>query len=573
MKKRNAYIIASLAGLLYGVLIIFLSRLIVQNLSGLFTGIAPIAGIGETEYIAQVLGQMKTARIVSPWIAVLLIGIAAGALFLFLIRRCKRKILIACCVWIPLAIPLTAAVLLCSEINGIRPVAFFTPPPATPVYQTQTYASDGDSWYFGFGRRKILPDENSTQPLYIAGYNSGVEITDVLDYCEARALWLDTGKEGILLIGVDCVALDSGTVAQIRKNLSDIPNCTAINVYATHTHAGIDSLGLWGPTAINGKNDAYMASLIQAATEAGQEAAANRTAGALYFSQVETENMYRDSRDPQVFDANLYQLRFAANEGSYGLRLFFYGAHAESLRGDNTLLSRDFPGLLCDNITAATGDNAMFFPGAIGGLIMTKVFTEPDFDAVLNLQITAAKLVKYALSIEKEAEQEIPPNLAWGRRKFLVPMDNTGFLLYKALGILNNKPVAADSATGFGVETELAVLMLGDIAVTLIPGEIFPELVYGGAYGDANPANENPVPLCQIAEQYSVGKLLVVGLSNDEIGYIVPPSDFLVNAQMPYLERITDDKGEDHYEETNSVGPACADRIAETLEAILKDLP
>ena len=58
-----------------------------------------------------------------------------------------------------------------------------------------------------------------------------------------------------------------------------------------------------------------------------------------------------------------------------------------------------------------------------------------------------------------------------------------------------------------------------------------------------------------------------MGLSNDEIDYIVSPSDFLVNEKLPYLERITDYKGEDPYEETNSIGPKCADVIASAFQA------
>ena len=66
--------------------------------------------------------------------------------------------------------------------------------------------------------------------------------------------------------------------------------------------------------------------------------------------------------------------------------------------------------------------------------------------------------------------------------------------------------------------------------------------------------------------------MLVVGLCNDELGYIVPPSDFLVNPGAPYIERIRDARGEDHYEETNSVGPACAKCIADAFESALKKL-
>lgn len=469
-------------------------------------------------------------------------------------------------------IPLMLGVVCLTEINGVSLVNFRMKISKTPKYQAETYVSEGDNWNFGFGRQQIIPDTNSMQPLYIAGYNNGLELAGVLDYCEARALWLDTGEEGILLIGIDCVALDSNTVQKIRNALADLPNCAAVNVYATHTHAGVDTLGMWGPVGIDGKNDAYMENLIRAAEDAGREAVANRTVGELYFGQVKTEEMYRDSREPQVYDENLYQLRFEANDSGDGLRLYFYGAHAESLRGSNRLLSRDFPGMLCDKVTEATGDNTMFFPGAIGGLIMTKEFVNTDINSVKNMEITADRLITYALSISKEMEKKLTPKLTFSRTKCVIPMDNIAFLLYKFLGILNNKLVRMDSAAGYGVETELAVLMLDDLAVTLLPGEIFPELVLGGEFGDASLENQNPEPLCQIAAKYGIEKMLVVGLVNDEIGYIVPPSDFLLNPDKPYLEMTMDYKGENHYEETNSTGLKCACIIADTFEIVVKEI-
>jgi hypothetical protein len=205
----------------------------------------------------------------------------------------------------------------------------------------------------------------------------------------------------------------------------------------------------------------------------------------------------------------------------------------------------------------------MFFPGAIGGLIMTKEFVyNTGRQALRNLTITAEKLVDYAMQITPASERQLPARLSVSGTVFTVPMDNPAFMLYKFLGILDNTAVKAESATGYGVKTELSLVMLGDVALALIPGEIFPELVYGGEYGDANPDGVNPKPLRDIAAEYGIENLLIVGLANDEIGYIVPPSDFLINETLPYLERIRDYKGEDHYEETNSVGPMAADVIA-----------
>lgn len=249
--------------------------------------------------------------------------------------------------------------------------------------------------------------------------------------------------------------------------------------------------------------------------------------------------------------------------------MYFYGAHAESLRGDNIRLSRDFPGKLCDQVAEATGDNTMFCPGAIGGLIMTDEFVDTSWYSLENMEMTADKLTEYALSITKASEEELMPAILHNNTKCAVPMDNIAFWLYKFLGILGNKAIPADSATGYGVETEMSVLMLDDLAVTFILGEIFPELVFGTEYGDANPENDNPKSLCQIAKEYGIENMLIAGLANDEIGYIVSPSDFLLNEEMPYLERTMDYKGEDHYEETNSIGPECANVIAETFERLV----
>ena len=313
-----------------------------------------------------------------------------------------------------------------------------------------------------------------------------------------------------------------------------------------------------------------MKALVEAACEAGRDAAADARPGRLFYGKAETKGMYRDSRYPTVYDENLYQLRFEAPDGGSGLRMLFYGAHAESLRGDNTRLSRDYPGLLCDGVTEATGDRTMFFPGAIGGLIMTREFVPASTRAVENLRVTAEKLVSYALSIAPEGEMEIPPEMTESRQVFTVPLDNPVFLTYRTLGILGNRFEPCDSATGQGAVTELTLIRLKGVTIAMLPGELFPELVTGEAYGDANPEGVNPRPLRDIADEYGLGQLLIIGLCNDELGYIVPPSDFLVNEKAPYLSRVVDRRGEDHYEETNSVGPLCAVCLAEAFERAAK---
>lgn len=571
MKKRLRSLRLFLPGAVYGLLLILLTWCLITGAAGLAAFAGKVLQLEVAQDVVQALRQLKDAHIQLPWVVIVVMG-ALSALLSRLLRRCRRKALISSCIAVALALPLTLMVLAFTTINGICPANVLLATGQGREYPAQTYASSGETWYFGFGSRRIFPPQDSDQPLYIAGYRNGVEISGVLDICQARAAWLDAGGEGVLLIGVDCVALDSGTVETIRQRLADVPNCSAIHVYATHTHAGIDTLGLWGPVGINGKNEDYMEALRCAAEEAAREAAEGRKPGTLSFSQAAAGDLCHDSRQPLVFDENIYQLSFAAADGSPGLRMLLYGAHAESLRGANTLLSRDFPGLLCDAVTHATGDNTMFFPGAVGGLIMTKELTDVSRFAVGNMTRTAAQLTDRVLSIGADQQQTLSPQLVWSNQRFTIPMDNPVFWLYKLLGILGSHIVPGDSASGYMVETELTVLMLDDVALALLPGEIFPELVLGGSYGSASPQQGNPEPLAQIAASFGVERLLVVGLADDEVGYIVPPSDFLVNPQWPYFDKVVDSTGENHYEETNSVGPQCAARVAQAFTAALRAL-
>lgn len=431
-------------------------------------------------------------------------------------------------------------------------------------------------WYMGFGSA-VVSHDGLEGPFYIAGYDMGREFTDIYDEMRASAVWMDIGGEGVLLIGVDCVGLGHDRIEEIRTALSPFcldTGCASVNVYSTHSHAGIDTLGLWGELAKDGKNEAFMDRLTEACVTAANLAYADRRAGKLTYGSTPTDMQY-DSREPEVYDDNLYQLRFEPHDGTAGIRMVSYAAHAESLRGANTALSRDFPGVMSDLLLAETGERMLYMPGAIGGLIMTKEIRKDGvFDAHYALTETGERMYAYLKKIGDE--REIEPVLRIARTEFEIPMDNTLYLYYRFLGILGNETrESKESETGYNLVTELSVLQMGDITIAMIPGELFPELVTGqylpmaGARPPMNPDAENPEPLASIAERYGAENLLILGLANDEIGYIVTPNDFIVHEETPYLTAIDPVDGENHYEETNSVGVHAAHCIAEAFEEAL----
>ena len=120
--------------------------------------------------------------------------------------------------------------------------------------------------------------------------------------------------------------------------------------------------------------------------------------------------------------------------------------------------------------------------------------------------------------------------------------------------------------------------------IIFIPGEIFPELVYGGMLeggtGDyyKDPHNPDAAPvdlLVDIAE--ATGRdygdnyedLLVFGQANDMIGYIISPNDWLLNPTLPYISEYPQGDWRHHYEETTSAGPDTAYVVADAFEELI----
>ena len=61
----------------------------------------------------------------------------------------------------------------------------------------------------------------------------------------------------------------------------------------------------------------------------------------------------------------------------------------------------------------------------------------------------------------------------------------------------------------------------------------------------------------------------VVGLCNDELGYILPDNDFLLNEKTPYIDSANDRFGRGHYEETNSTGVKTARTLLKEMDSLI----
>jgi hypothetical protein len=161
-------------------------------------------------------------------------------------------------------------------------------------------------------------------------------------------------------------------------------------------------------------------------------------------------------------------------------------------------------------------------------------------------------------------------------RPIAVPVQNSLYRLARTMGVLKRQgllwtgdfqslgaPMTADNAgQDSAIESEVAYLRLGELHVACIPGEIYPELVYGKFQQPVEPNVDFPdVPLEPTVAGLMPGpKWLLVGLANDEIGYIIPKRQW--DKAPPYAYG----KEGGQYGEVNSCGPEIAPIVMEALK-------
>ena len=439
-------------------------------------------------------------------------------------------------------------------------------------------SAKSDKFLLGFAKESILPDDMGKKKYYVAGYGENNPATGVLDPPHTHAVWIDdlSGKGGIVIVSIDNVGMLNNDVNRLRARLRDfemLSGCRSINIVSTHSHAGIDTMGIWGPLPFSGKDPKYMELVFSQTVKAVKQAYANRKPGKLYLGKTEVPDMQEDIRTPIVYSKTLTRLRFEPDDGKQQIYIVNFASHSESLQGCNSRISADFPHYMREKIRRESGAETLYCVGAIGGMISMDIPDEKEIrdnggDFAESTARIGEKLADYALSIKEETE--LRPRIGCIRQEFYLKAENTILLIAAKAGILDADDRRLPDGSGFAMKSEISCIEIDSFRILLLPCEIFPELVYGGylsaeesatGYG----AEINPIPLKEIAGE----DVMIIGLANDELGYVLPPNDFYLHEETPYFDAARDVHGRRHYEETNSLGPETAEKIAEIVAEII----
>jgi len=453
--------------------------------------------------------------------------------------------------------------------------------------------------------QSLITPELKGRTVYLAGFGHNRVATGVHDDLYARCLALGVAKRTLVLCSIDLIGLFYEDVLTIRKAFRQMtPAGSVLMVASIHTHSGPDTLGLYGARPLEtGVDLKYLGWVDQRIARTAADAV-----GAMQPAKLE---LARDDhpllallqgvdRPPIVKDPFLYVMRLAARStGQTIATVVNWSDHPEVLGRKNTEISADYPHWTREYLEEKLGGTVLFFPGSIGKVspLGDRVaLVDPETGGLAEdgsrrkAELLGTEIGRLAERALERAKPVSVDAIAIASDTAFVPIDNPNFRAAEAAGVFaGRKPFYTQgrldtssetldlptlgrvkSSTGHDVRTEVDYIQLRSgrapvAEIVTIPGEIYPELVNGGVArlpgSDFPQAPIEPVLRELLKTRYQ----FVLGLGNDEIGYLIPKVEW--DEKPPWLKNA----GEPWYGEVNSAGPDAAAVVLRALAALISN--
>jgi hypothetical protein len=388
---------------------------------------------------------------------------------------------------------------------------------------------NAQSFTVGAATEKINPSGDS---LFLAGGKPNRRFIDVHDNLYVKAVVVSSKNNSMALLTFDCIGLLYPQLLEIRQEVQkQLPSFPAdqIVMSSTHTHAGPDVVGIWGPDQMHsGVNEKYMKALVNNAVKALVEAwNARRAATASYANGEFGETWVKNICEPAEVDRSLTVLRFADSQNKNIATLVNFACHPTILDDYSKQASADYVGGWYRFADSAQGGVNMFLQGAIGGWIQPEdvpsSFENADFYGKL--------LGSQVFSLLPKATAITGDDIFFKSRTVKFPVDNAAFRMLADAGVIKRH-------FGETVVSEIAWFGIGNAQFMTHPGETVPAL------------SVESKKLMQ-----TNGPKFVMGLSQDALGYILKPSFFVKENNIPHSAYLT----------SMSLGPQTAGIIEKVL--------
>lgn len=381
----------------------------------------------------------------------------------------------------------------------------------------------------GAARVKITPE---ILP-YLAGYGANRRAQEVHDDVYTSAVVIRSGNEKLAIVSCDLIGLLYPAVQEIRSKVTSVP-AENIIIAATHTHSGPDSIGLWGQPeqGVSGVDKEWYAQMKQKVADAIEEAAKNLQPAILRAASAEgVTGVSRNVRVAEILDTSIAVLQLRnANDNKTIATIVNYAVHPELMNIHS--LTSDIVHYMRQTIEVAEGGIALFLNGAQGGMVTVD---SPGNDWNECERVGTA-LGQAALNALKNATELKQAPIAVQRAEVTIPLENEKFMQAAQAGLFPEPILQTDEVT-----TEVMHVTLGPVEMVIIPGEALPNIGF------------------QIKRHMKGSPKLIIGLANDELGYILTEADYGLKLYA--------------YETSMSVGEKAGRVVTDKLVAMAQQSP
>ena len=380
----------------------------------------------------------------------------------------------------------------------------------------------------------ISPEDGA----YLAGYGRDRTSLGVADELYAKAVVVRSRATDaqLVLLTLDNIGLTRPDVLLVRAAIAQRLAMPASHVIvsSTHTHAGPDVVGLWGPSLWrSGRNPGYMSWLQDQAVAAAAQAYAKAQPARLIAASAAVRLPWVENRsEPDLIDPMMTTLQFVAEDGRAVVTLTSFACHPTVLDDQNRYVSADYVGGYYAAMAQQIEGEHLFLQGAIGGWVQP-LASVGGFDVAQRFGAELALASRTLLQDHGELIDEA--GVVLNSAEFDIPLANWGFRLAMLLQVLPRDTV--DGA----LRTEAAWFRIGSVEFVTHPGETSP------AYSFAS------------RRLMKAKHTIVMGLTQDALGYILKPDYFADDAPYPHAA----------YLRSVSVGEQAGPLLMETLTSLV----
>jgi len=348
------------------------------------------------------------------------------------------------------------------------------------------------------------------------------------DDLKSRTVVLSDGKVTVALVGADLFGAGWEDMKVIRDNAAAFGvQHTVIGM--SHNHAAPDTIGVYGfyPKEYVAFIQERMTQGIKKAMENMKPVASMKSASKeLPMDGARVIDLFRNARNPGIVDPTISAIQIFGEDGKPVTTIVNFACHVESLMKGAAEISADFPGYMCDKLKEEGFGQAVFLNGAVGGMISGDN-RERTHESAKDMGLRLATLIS---DLMKSAQPPAAHSFSAAQKRIEIPMTNPKLKPLYSLGLRN----LHDGR----VVTDMIYVRLGEAQFVSLPGELLPEISF------------------EILEKMDGFPRILVGLANDQLGYLIPPYDFRA----------------DYYEETMSQGPVAGVMVRDTALRLIDEI-